>query len=85
MTASTTIFAQQEQDFENDCEPVDQGVSLPVWIFFRHSECPKRGSSAIFANAGGCEYENGCVASGAGYLADDDREPLVQLTAIRSR
>jgi hypothetical protein len=64
MTASTTIFAQQEQDFENDCEPVDQGVSLPVWIFSDILNV-RKGDPVPSLQIQVLRYENGCVASGA--------------------
>jgi hypothetical protein len=76
---------------ENDCEPVDQGVSLPVewpFHFFRDIRMSEGIGQFVVPSlqvVWWLRYENGCVASGAGYLADDDCEPLeepVELIAI---
>jgi hypothetical protein len=66
---------------ENDCEQVDQEVEPvdPNVIpnFSVTSECPERNPDVVCRDVfapvvcDDCVYENGCVASGAGYAADD--------------
>jgi hypothetical protein len=68
---------------EDQCVPVE-GKLIPV-DSSGTSKCPKRDPALVCSTivapvvCDACEYENGCVASGAGYAADDC-EPLEEST-----